>query len=219
MKIKTVILLVVLNVCLTVFSPSKGMGADDGVDLTSMAESEGLLSNGSDVKSRVQTCAVCHGANGVADNSDWPNLAGQKAGYLTEQLKAFRDGTRANQLMAANMLESFSDSDLESIANHYSQLSVQGVNQQLELDNGAILDVRDLPGAHVRARCVSCHGMSGKTVTDVWPNINGQNAGYIAKQLRDYASGARKHPIMKVISGELTDQQIVDVAEYYSLTR
>ena len=39
-------------------------------------------------------CAACHGANGVSVSDTIPNLAAQRAGYLENQLKAFKDGTR-----------------------------------------------------------------------------------------------------------------------------
>ena len=42
-------------------------------------------------------CAACHGANGVSVSDTVPNLAGQRAGYIEVQLKAFKDGTRKAQ--------------------------------------------------------------------------------------------------------------------------
>ena len=167
------------------------------------------LSNGSSLDSVLVTCSACHSGNGIATNPEWPNLAGQNVDYLALQLREFRDGKRANALMAQSLLSGFSDQDLNVIASHYSQLP------PVTADGSSSSDVRDLPGAHVRARCVSCHGMTGNTVTSAWPNIAGQNAAYTAKQLRDYKSGARNNPIMSVIANELTDQQIIDVAEYY----
>ena len=46
-------------------------------------------------KARVETvCAACHGANGVSVSDTIPNLAGQRAAYIENQLKAFKDGAR-----------------------------------------------------------------------------------------------------------------------------
>ena len=58
--------------------------------------------------------------------------------------------------------------------------------------------------------------MNGITVTSVWPNIAAQQEGYLKKQLLDYKSGKREHPIMAVITSELTEEQIAAVAKYYS---
>lgn len=46
-------------------------------------------------------CAACHGANGVSVSDAIPNLAGQRAVYLENQLKALKDGSRKNAVMNA----------------------------------------------------------------------------------------------------------------------
>lgn len=51
----------------------------------------------------------------------WPNLAGQKAGYLVAQMKAFRDGQRPNPMMAP-MAAPLSDDDIANLAAYYSSL-------------------------------------------------------------------------------------------------
>ena len=72
-------------------------------------------------KSKSATCAACHGQNGISPNDMWPNLAGQKAGYLVLQMKAFRDGQRANPMMAP-MAQGLSDADIDDIAAFYASL-------------------------------------------------------------------------------------------------
>src|SRR5436190_11772854 len=41
-----------------------------------------------------QVCGACHGTNGVSVSDTTPNLAAQRAAYIENQLKAFKDGTR-----------------------------------------------------------------------------------------------------------------------------
>ena len=65
--------------------------------------------------------AACHGGNGSSVNAKYPNLAGQKAAYLTKQLKAFRAGTRKNTLMKV-MADLLSDTDTENLAAFFSSL-------------------------------------------------------------------------------------------------
>ena len=48
------------------------------------------------------------------------------------------------------------------------------------------------------------------------PNLAGQNAAYSAAQLRQYRSGERRHELMTVVSQELTDAQIADLAAWYA---
>jgi cytochrome c553 len=72
-------------------------------------------------KTKAATCAGCHGAEGVSNNPLWPNLAGQKDGYIAKQLKAFRDGTRSDPMMSP-MAKPLSDADIDNLAAHFSSL-------------------------------------------------------------------------------------------------
>lgn len=46
-------------------------------------------------------CAACHGQNGISVNAEWPTLAGQHESYIEHALNQYRDGSRANAVMAA----------------------------------------------------------------------------------------------------------------------
>ena len=72
-------------------------------------------------KIKSATCSACHGQNGISTNDIWPNLAGQKEGYLVAQLKAFRSGQRVNPMMAP-MAAALSDADVANLAAYYSSL-------------------------------------------------------------------------------------------------
>jgi cytochrome c553 len=72
-------------------------------------------------KTKAMACAACHGVNGMSSNELWPNLAGQKAGYLAKQMKAFRDGTRSDPVMSG-MAKPLSDQDIDDLAAYYSSL-------------------------------------------------------------------------------------------------
>lgn len=64
--------------------------------------------------------------------------------------------------------------------------------------------------------CVACHGESGISNNDLWPNLAGQKQAYLKKQLRDFQSGARQDPVMTPISKILSEQEIDLVSEYFS---
>ena len=72
-------------------------------------------------KAKSATCAGCHGADGISQNDLWPNLAGQKEGYLVAQLKAFRAGERQNPMMSP-MAAPLSDDDIANLAAYFSSL-------------------------------------------------------------------------------------------------
>lgn len=75
-------------------------------------------------------------------------------------------------------------------------------------------------GKNKNSMCAGCHGIDGwRTVyPEVYsvPKLGGQHAAYIVKALQAYKSGARNHPTMKAIAASLTDQDMADLAAYYS---
>jgi cytochrome c553 len=64
--------------------------------------------------------------------------------------------------------------------------------------------------------CLACHGAEGISDYDVWPNLAGQNTEYLAKQMRDFRTGHRHDPWMSPMAGPLSDQDIDDIAVYFS---
>jgi cytochrome c553 len=68
--------------------------------------------------------------------------------------------------------------------------------------------------------CIGCHAIPGYKATfpEVYPvpMIGGQSAKYIEAALNAYRKGDRKHPSMNGIATGLSDQDIADVAAYYS---
>jgi cytochrome c553 len=68
--------------------------------------------------------------------------------------------------------------------------------------------------------CAGCHNIPGyKTVfPSVYnvPKIDGQHAAYIVSALRAYKSGERRHPSMRAIAASLNDQDMADLAAFYS---
>lgn len=67
------------------------------------------------------------------------------------------------------------------------------------------------------AVCAGCHGVDGNGGADpLWPKLAGQDADYIAKQLRDFKSGARKDPIMLGMAAPLTPADMKNIGAYYA---
>ena len=69
-------------------------------------------------------CAVCHGPVGLSMQPNVPHLAGQPLFYLTEQLKNYRSGKRANEVMAV-IAKPLSDAEIDDLALWYSSLQVR----------------------------------------------------------------------------------------------
>ena len=83
--------------------PAKAAGGD-------AAAGKGLSKN----------CTACHGDTGTSGNPAWPNLAGQKAGYLANAMKAFRAGLRKDPMMAG-VSRGLSDADIANLSAFYAE--------------------------------------------------------------------------------------------------
>ena len=93
-------------------------------------------------------------------------------------------------------------------------LSVQnGFAEELskEMQNGKL---------KVQTVCVTCHGINGQATgagnSVIIPNITAQEKNYMVARLKAYKTGEIKHPQMSVVAQMLTEQDINDVAEWYS---
>jgi cytochrome c553 len=70
--------------------------------------------------------------------------------------------------------------------------------------------------AKVEAACQVCHGVDGKATVAMAANLSGQQKEYIIAQLEAYRSGQRNHAQMNIIAKILSDDDIENVAEWYS---
>src|SRR5215468_5925591 len=70
--------------------------------------------------------------------------------------------------------------------------------------------------AKVQEVCVSCHGETGVSMSPDFPHLAGQSGAAIYKQLYDYRTGSRVHPLMTDIAKALDEPVIADVAAYYA---
>ena len=64
--------------------------------------------------------------------------------------------------------------------------------------------------------CAACHGADGNSTNNLWPKLAGQHSSYIEKQLHDYINDRRYDPVMTAMAKPLTDQDVIDVAAYFS---
>lgn len=71
-------------------------------------------------------------------------------------------------------------------------------------------------GAQLAAKhCAACHGANGQGATTDFPSLAGQNEKYIAKQLRDFASGQRDSTVMDMKAAVLSECSIRAVSRFY----
>lgn len=69
------------------------------------------------------------------------------------------------------------------------------------------------------AACAACHGLDGRGTTPLFPNLHEQKPEYLARQLDAFRAGTRQDATMTPMATSLSDQDIADLAAYYSSLR
>jgi cytochrome c553 len=71
-------------------------------------------------------------------------------------------------------------------------------------------------GRQKAAMCQTCHGIDGVGKLPDVPHIAGENTEYLVSQLDAFRSGKRQHEQMSIIASGLSDEDIADLAAWYS---
>ena len=71
-------------------------------------------------------------------------------------------------------------------------------------------------GRALSTSCSTCHGNSGMSNSEQWPNLAGQKESYLVAQLNKYKNGDRSDPTMSALVGPLNEQNILDLSAYYA---
>lgn len=173
---------------------------------------------------RVQACASCHGGEGEGTSDVYfPRLAGKPAGYLYNQLVAFRDGRRKYPPMNY-LLEFLPDAYLKQIAEHFASLrpafpapAIAAVSNDI-LARGEAL-VRNGDPQHSIPPCSACHGPSLGGMEPGIPGLLGLRASYVSAQLGGWRYGTRtaaSPDCMQIVAGLLTEDDVKAVAAWLS---
>lgn len=186
------------------------------------AAAESLVDGSAEAgKSKSLTCTACHGAEGNSINPLWPNIAGQSAPYIVAQLNAFKGGTRSDPLMSPQAML-LGDQDIRDLAVYFESLSAPAMAvanpDPAQVDKAEAL-YRGGDSDNGVAACLACHGPTGRgNPAAEYPALQGQHATYTAKQLRDFASGARTSDgqtrMMRDIASRLQPDDITALASY-----
>jgi cytochrome c553 len=173
---------------------------------------------------RVLACASCHGAEGEGTSDVYfPRLAGKPAGYLYNQLVAFRDGRRKYPPMNY-LLEFLPDAYLKQIAEHFASLrppfpapAVPTVSNEILARGETLVNSGD--PRHGIPPCSACHGPALSGMEPAIPGLLGLRASYISGQLGAWRYGTRTAiapDCMQIVAGLLTEDDVKAVAAFLS---
>lgn len=101
----------------------------------------GPVGNAAEGKSKSAICGQCHGQNGISIIPIYPNLAGQKQGYMELQLQAFRAGVRINAAMTPHARK-LTDQDIVDLSAYYASLDGNGLGRRVTNDSGNQKDIK-----------------------------------------------------------------------------
>jgi cytochrome c553 len=176
------------------------------------------------VQAKLQYCKVCHGvsAQGFRGYYPIPRLAGQQPIYLENQLQAFIEHRRTNNVMF-NVAHSLSPSMVTALAANFSALNpppLSGAPRQLVATGGKIFQ-DGLPDQDIAA-CAACHGPDA-TGAGIIPRLAGQLYPYVIDKLVNWGKERGQNPkipdtsaIMSPVAHSLNKSQIEAVAAYVS---
>lgn len=71
-------------------------------------------------------------------------------------------------------------------------------------------------GRQLAAGCAACHSADGNSTNPQFPKLAGQHADYMVQTMKAYKSGDRKNAIMAGITAALSEQDMQDLAAYFS---
>jgi len=82
--------------------------------------------------------------------------------------------------------------------------------------SGSVLAADAASGKAKAASCAGCHGAAGISSNTMWPNLAGQQSGYLVKQMKAFRDGTRNDPLMTPMAKPLSDADIENIAAYFS---
>ncbi len=177
-----------------------------------------------DVRAKIRYCQDCHGLSGQGFRGFFPipRLAGQQPEYLKNQLQAFVEHRRTNNIMF-NVAHVLKPAMITAIATSFKNLNPKplgGAPKKL-LAAGKNIFENGVPDANVAA-CAACHGPDATGHGEI-PRLAGQLDSYVVMELSTWTHERGQNPanpdtsaIMKPVAHSLTRPQLEAVAAYVS---
>lgn len=182
---------------------------------------------------RRKTCMACHGKGGAKAILDYPNLAGQSAKYMAQQINDIMNGKRVGSndaqgkprtegmrgaLVTPEGEPRLTKQEIDDVSDYLAGLAPAQPKAPKEpiaaenLEKGKKL--------YKKKKCHTCHGKEGtKPTNKSYPYVAGQKSAYIVAQMTDIKDKVRKNAKSKTMVNfvkKLTDEEIKLIADYLS---
>ena len=202
----------------------RAIGTQLALQIAILAVAFGGAIRADDVQAKLGYCKDCHGpsAQGYSGFFPIPRLAGQQIEYVENQLRAFVERRRTNNIMV-NVAHTLSPAMISALAANFRSLNpnpIGGAPKQLVATGKKIFE-DGVPDANVAA-CAACHGPDA-TGSGQIPRLAGQLYPYMIKELVNWGKERGQNPakpdtsaIMSPVAHSLTHPQIEAVAAFVS---
>ncbi len=173
-----------------------------------------------------KSCVACHGRGGAKAIQTYPELAGQDARYLLEQMNAIAEGTRLSGPDARgyprtqgmkDIMHLVNPAERQAIAEYLSKEPAPKVRPlDPPIDEARMAAGRE---AYQKGGCQTCHGADGLKPLATYPIIGGMKRDYLVLQLTEVRDGVRQNGKVKTMlpfAKKLDDAKIAAIADYLS---
>lgn len=173
-----------------------------------------------------KSCVACHGRGGAKAIQVFPDLAGQDAKYLLEQMEAIAKGERLSGNDARgyprtqgmkDIMHLVSAPERAAIADYLSKEPAPKIRPiDPPIDDARKAEGKD---AYTKGGCQTCHGADGLKPLAGYPILGGMKRDYIALQMTEIRDGIRQNGKVKTMlpfAKKLDDAKIAAIADYLS---
>jgi sulfide dehydrogenase cytochrome subunit len=146
------------------------------------------LVSGASARMLAETCAGCHGTDGVSGGPATPTIAGLHGEYFVEVMKGYRDGTAYATIMN-RIAKGYTDEEFGKLASFFAGHKFVPAEQKFDQK---LADA----GAKIHDKwCEKCHAEGGKILADEeYYILAGQWTPYLKYTLEDFKAGTREMP-------------------------
>ncbi|MEO5331491.1 MAG: c-type cytochrome [Magnetococcus sp. YQC-5] len=185
------------------------------------AKAEAIKAPPADGAMLANTCAGCHGTNGVSAGPGMPSIAGMPSDYLQNIMAEFKSDKRPSTIMGRlargytveetkRISDYLANTKWVNVESHPNSVLATKVNVEKAMRGEKLVDEN---------KCAKCHENNGVTQDDETPRMAGQWLDYLLIKMQDYKNKhlviPQPHKMQKAIAN-LTVQELEDIAHFYA---
>ncbi|MBF0158522.1 MAG: c-type cytochrome [Magnetococcales bacterium] len=167
------------------------------------------------------TCAGCHGTNGISAGPGMPTIAGFPADHTKQVMQQFKNGERFSTIMG-RIAKGYSDEEIVAMANFFAKQPWQNAVNNPNSKMATAVDAKQAAaGQKLVKQCEKCHEENGRAQGEGVPRMAGQWLDYILVKMKDYKDASIKPPIpqekkMAAQIEKLSLDELTSIAHFYA---